>query len=340
MRVGINYAWKNYAWDFGEPPHKASGAAWGPRAAWKPTLDAELAEWKSLGLFAVRWFLLGDGTTYGVGAQAPHLDPGSGQWRFDEIPHLSVAFLEDFEALLVACQRAGILLIPSLLDFHFGFPGLPVPGSTVVKQGRSDVLYDPHKRALFLSRVLAPLLELCRRYREVIHAFELMNEPEWCTQQPGLSAELLDPRKRLPRTAVQAYLVEGARLIHEAGLRSSCGFAHHHSLAEWDSPKLGLTLHQFHYYADDCGRPMPLPAHTYDARWPVIVGEIATARFRPWPELGPQQDLHDRLVWAAGKGYPEIFLWSANREEEHAVPPVVDWSEKNRELVRRFTSGH
>src|SRR5690242_12262680 len=138
MQVGINYAWKNYAWDFGLPPHSDSGNNWGPRAAWRATIEQELASFAEMGLFCVRWFLLGDGTTYGVGDAAPHVDlPNPLDWRFDDPPPLSDEFLEDFTTLVEHCERAGLQLLPSLIDFHFCFPGAVVPhAEDFVKSGR------------------------------------------------------------------------------------------------------------------------------------------------------------------------------------------------------------
>ena len=172
MRVGVNYAWHNYGWDFGAPPRRDSGQDWGPRAAFATHLGEELRELRRLGLFAVRWFLLGDGTSYGMDAERPHLDArDDGQWRFDGCPPLTPEFLADFELLLAACSAADLQLLPSLIDFHFCFPGLPVPGSSgVVKCGRSDVLVDPSKRRDFFARVLAPLLDVAAGYRDTLYA--------------------------------------------------------------------------------------------------------------------------------------------------------------------------
>ena len=350
MRVGINYAWKNYAWDFGAPPKKNSGSAWGARAAWRQTIDADLALFDSLGLFAVRWFLLGDGTMYGTGANKPHMvpphGPGTGpQWRFDDPPALSSEFLDDFTALLDCCAAARIQLLPSLVDFHMAFPGLPVPGSDdIVKSGRADLFVDPHKRELFMSRVLAPLLDVSANYRDTIYAWEIINEPEWCTQpcppprpHPTTNSHPApppDPQKTVPHADMRTFIDRAARLINGAGFASTVGFAFHCSLRDWDSPGLGLSLHQFHYYAE----PAAIPRHDFDPRWPIIVGEIATAPHRPWPELPPQQDIALRLRHLQDKGYPVTFLWSANREEEHAPPPAaVDFSPENRDRIRRYT---
>jgi hypothetical protein len=102
-----------------------------------PTIEDELAEFKLLGLQVVRWFLMADGTTYGINQHKPTLDPQrSGQWRFHEVPELSEAWLEDFTRLLVSCEAQKIQILPSIIDFHFCFPGVVVPSSPHVKCGQ------------------------------------------------------------------------------------------------------------------------------------------------------------------------------------------------------------
>ena len=337
MRVGVNYAWHNYGWDFGLPPQRDTDRPWGERAAFRTHLDRELRELKNLGLFAVRWFLIGDGTTYGTGPARPHPEPtGNGQWRFDNCPVITPEFLADFAGLLAACAAAGVRLLPSLIDYQFCLPGVPIPGSSgVVKCGRADVVLDPRKRRLFFDRVLGPLLDVAQSYRDTLYAFELINEPEWCTREPGLNLDPLDDKKTVPRDEMQAFIREGAALIDAAGFRSTVGFAKYETVARWGSIDLGLSLHQFHYYAD----LEVIPPHNFDPQWPLIVGEIATATHRPWKELGPNQDVLSRLRLLAEKDYPVAFLWSRNREEESAREPAVDWSERTRELVAQFTRG-
>jgi hypothetical protein len=342
MQVGINYAWKNYSWDFGLPPQNDSGRDWGPRAEWMPTIEADLAGFLELGLFCVRWFLLGDGTTYGIGKDRPHLDTehpekGPEAWRFDTPPPLSDEALQDFAELLACCDRAGIKLLPSLLDFRFCFPGEAVAGSSgIVKGGRSDVFVDAWKKQQFLEQVLSPLLQVASTRRHVIYAFEVINEPEWCTRPLFLPPELCDAHKTVPAADMQTFVRDAAGLINQAGFESTTGFALYQTLEEWNSPGLGLTLHQFHYYAE----PAMLPQEVFDPRWPLIVGEFASARHRPWPDLGATQDVLSRLRHIEQKGYPAAFVWSANREEEHSAdPPAVDFSDANRTLIRRYTRG-
>ena len=332
MQVGINYAWRNYAWDFGEPPASDGGAAWGARAAWSPTIEEELREFKLLGLAVLRWFLLADGTTYGIGAQRPVPDAQRpGQWRFHEIPSLSDAWLDDFARLLASCEAQQIQLLPSIIDFHFCFPGVSVAGAPLVKCGRADVIVDPHKRRQFFERVVDPIIAVCQRFPATIYALELINEPEWCTDDATYQSD----KKVVPLASMLEFISEGAARINRAGFRSTVGFAKHPSMKAWDAPGLGLTLHQWHYYCD----PEVIPDNDMASHGPCIVGEFPSARWHAWRELGDAQDTRSRLAHLASKGYDGALLWSANREEEKIADPVVEWSERVRDEVAAFIAG-
>lgn len=332
MQVGINYAWRNYAWDFGEPPASDGGAAWGARAAWSPTIEEELREFKLLGLAVLRWFLLADGTTYGIRAQRPVPDAQRpGQWRFHEIPSLPDAWLDDFARLLASCEAQQIQLLPSIIDFHFCFPGVSVAGAPLVKCGRADVVVDPHKRRQFFERVVDPIIAVCQRFPATIYALELINEPEWCTDDASYQSD----KKVVPLASMLEFISEGAARINRAGFRSTVGFAKHPSMKAWDAPGLGLTLHQWHYYCD----PEVIPDNDMASHGPCIVGEFPSARWHAWRELGDAQDTRSRLAHLASKGYDGALLWSANREEEKIADPVVEWSERVRDEVAAFIAG-
>ena len=332
MHVGSNYAWRNYAWDFGEPAHSDGGSAWGARAAWAPTIEAELDAFRLIGLDVVRWFVLADGTTYGVGDQKPVVDPQRfGQWRFHEIPTLSEAWLEDFTKLLQCCESQKIRLLPSVLDFHFCFPGVSVPSSPHVKCGRADAIIDPSKRRRLFENVFDPIIAICQRFPETVYALEIMNEPEWCTDDGTWQSD----KKVVPIGSMLDFFAEGAARINRAGLRSTVGFAKHRSMKDWDSPGLGLSLHQWHYYCD----PESVPDNDMSSHGPCIVGEFPSGRWRAWKELGDAQDTRSRLSLLRQKGYDGALLWSANKEEEKIAEPVVEWSERVRDEVAAFIAG-
>lgn len=309
MNIGINYPWQNYGWDFGDPP-----AEWVPaasRSAWREesrqAITAKLAEIASLGITAVRWFILGDGTNYGLGPEAPRLHQG--QWLFDPLPpeHPFYAQLrEDFEFLLATCEANGLKLLPSLIDFQWAWPGETPPGSrTVIKCGRGQVLTDPHRREAFLTRVLDPLLELSYDYRDQIVAWELINEPEWVISQPWYVLWNRDPKRTISRGKMREFLTAGLRRINQyrgGVFRSTVGFAFARSVREWRS--IGATLDQFHYYPAP-GEPLPTGLES------SIVGELATAaNFQPWPEL-TEQTVLARIRLLESRGFPAAYLWSA-----------------------------
>ena len=112
-----------------------------------------------------------------------------------------------------------------------------------------------------------------------------------------------DDKQQVPQEIMRDFIAEGVRRINSKGaFRSTIGFAHHETLAEWDSPGLGITLHQFHYYAQNKRK---LPEHNFSDEYPCFIGEFATYRlshnmfgFSPrWRKVG-------------AKRAQQIFDWS------------------------------
>jgi hypothetical protein len=342
MLVGINYPWIDYGWDFGDPPH-----AWVPPEelpAWLKTkrkqIETDFRLLASQGIFAVRWFLLADGLNYGIGEFAPRQTGEA--WTFDPLPagHSFYERLhEDFEFVLKICRFEGLKLFPSLIDFYWCREGTPVAGSPgIVKGGRQDIVRDPEKRQVFLDRILEPLLESSARYRDSVYAWELINEPEWAVRKSPVFKKKGGSR-RVSREEMKEFIAEGIRRINakrvpdgSAAFPSSVGFAHWESLDEWDVERLGITLHQFHYYAQRHGS---LPGYQDLKIHPCVVGEFATAAGREWPELkllNRDQSTANRLCCIEDKGYPACFMWSAK-----AVDRATRWTEEEQRQVIAYT---
>lgn len=337
LQVGINYPWINYGWDFGAPPPGWTGGKpldeW--RAQQRRDIVADLSQFGAMGLFAVRWFILGDGTNYGFGPDAPQLV--NRRWHAEVLPAehpFHQQLFEDFAFVLETCANLKLKFVPALLDFHWSFPGEPVANTPVVKQGRADIVLDPAKRDAFFDRVLEPLLEISARYQDTIYAWELINEPEWCTNPRNIAPSQIpaDDKQQVPQEIMRDFIAEGVRRINSKNaFRSTIGFAHHETLEEWDSPGLGITLHQFHYYAQNKRK---LPAHSYSDEYPCFIGEFASAVERDWPELkrqGLQQTIQQRLANVAEKGYPAAFLWSARGSD-----PATAWTKAKQEEILAF----
>ncbi len=341
MLVGINYPWIDYGWDFGDPP-----PAWVPAGnltAWREKkrylIREDFERFVAQGIFAVRWFLMGDGLNYGIGESGPQRAGKS--WTFDPLPSGDPFYgclLDDFEFVLRACKESSLKLLPSLIDFTWCRQGAPVEGSPgIVKGGRYDIVRDPAKRQAFFDRLLEPLLLLSLEYPDSIYAWELINEPEWIVR-----SSLLWWKSGRDRTVslsdMKEFIVEGIdrinskKLSDEGGaFRSSVGFAHWDTLEIWDAEHLGITLPQFHYYAQ---KNRDLPSCSDGASPACIVGEFATAAGRDWPELRAMnegQTMTGRLRFIESKGYPACFPWSAR-----AVDPATRWTEEEHRKIAAY----
>jgi hypothetical protein len=332
MRIGINYPWIDYGWDFGDPP----GAWISPenQPAWREIkrrrIEEDFRQFAAQGIFAVRWFLLSDGLNYGIGESAPRKE--SQGWKFEPLPsgHPFYSRLrDDFEFVLSVCRNNGLQLFPSLIDYSWCGQGRPVPGHPgIVKGGRDNVVRDPRKRQAFFERVLDPLLDSSLQYRDSVYAWEIINEPEWVVR--GLFKR--GPDRTVARREMRAFIAEGIRRIREnTAFRASVGFAHWETLDKWRSDRLGITLRQFHYYAQK-NRTLPAEMHEADRR--CIIGEFATAVGRVWPDLIEEkkdQTLSNRLLCIESKRYPACFLWSANAKDS-----ATRWNEEAQQEVLAY----
>ncbi len=348
LLVGINYPWLDYAWDFGDPP-----PAWvNPLdlAVWREQKRARIVEdfqaFAEMGFFAVRWFLLGDGTNYGVDLDAPRqIDH---EWSFEPLPEshpFNRQFLSDFQFVLETCARVGLKLAPSLIDFHWCHRGSTVGGNPgIVKGGRYQIVRDPGKREAFFNQLLEPLLDLSMKYRDAIYAWELINEPEWVIARPSLTQLIagVDQDKTVSQKEMKSFIAQGMERINRRVLadgspafQSTVGFAHWGSVEDWSSADLGVRLHQFHYYAQ---AEADLPQDGLSLPEPCFIGEFATAVEREWPELkrsGLEQTISNRLRAIEKNKYQSAFLWSAK-----AVDLATRWTaEDQRDTIAYLNPG-
>ena len=338
MRVGVNYPWFDYGWDFGiAPPHWRQERS--PR--WFSEVDAHLGHFQRLGITVVRWFVLGDGLTYGSGDDAPHRNAASQEeWRFDA-PVLDGDFLDHFSELLRRfanmnkTARSPIQLLPVLVDFHFLEAGIEpversdpshseasVPDPAWVKQGRSDAVVQPSIRSRFLDGVLAPLLDISGSHRDVIYAWELINEPEWVTNGWHPDGQMDHP---VDEYDMRAFLDEAQDRVRIAGFSPTVGFA------SIDTPRrAGITMdiNQFHHYP---GGRRRLARHRFEGAFPTILGEFATAPSDVWPDLpADAQSVFDRLRLIEDRGYSLAMPWSFRGTDQHTT-----WSDAD--VVRFMT---
>ena len=337
MTVGVNYPWFDYGWDFGVAPPGWRSTQTDPR--WYGEIDSHLQRFQSLGISVVRWFILGDGLTYGTGGSAPYADAtAGGEWRFDP-PMPAPEIAQHFEELLQRFEnvnRAGSLpiqLLPVFIDFHFCDPGsdaekpqVPNPYPGWVKQGRADAITDTNKRQRFLEQAFDPLLRVSQAHAAVIYAWEVINEPEWITNTWNPDNPTNHP---VDATSMQAFLEAGKARIRAAGLKPTIGFA---SIDTLRATGITAEINQFHHYP--AGRKT-LERSGFDPNYPGIVGEFATSQADIWPELKDTgQSVLNRLRQADAQGYPLAIPWSFRGQDPH-----TSWTADVERDFECFTQG-
>jgi hypothetical protein len=279
-------------------------------------------------------------------ADAPKLDKGARQgdvWRFVP-PILSDEVQEHFDALLQQFDQVNkrvprpIRLLPVLIDFRFCEPGMyivgedpnrqqSVPDEDWVKQGRADAIMRSPSQ--FIIRALQPLLQLSRAYADTIYAWDLINEPEWITNNWHP-----DTRTRHPvdESSMRDFLEEGKSAIRQAGLKSTIGF---NSIETIRRTRIYADINQFHHYTKG---DRALERNPFDKRYPGIIGEFATSTYQDtWKELsqrGPGQRVLARLKFAQRQGYEMAIAWSFRSPDAW-----TSWNAQVENDVQCFTQG-
>jgi DNA-directed RNA polymerase subunit RPC12/RpoP len=357
-RTDENLPMAYYGYDFGVPP---PWDGWSTtrikevRDAWATEVESNIKRLRYLGIFALRWFLLADGSNYGVGEQAPRYDSNSKKWRFAEAgaPELADGFEKDFEWLLGELEKYKMKLVPSLIDFHWCFPGKFAQGENdgktkIVKCGRSEVVTDANRRGEFFEQTLKPLLEISNRHKEAIYAWELINEPEGAVKGSGEG----DANKNavIKKNEMVDFIEEGIEIINskQYGFKSTVGFRRSKTITEWKGSKefLGVTLHQFHFYPYPPLEPRTLLEHTFSKDHPRFIGEFGTSKERlmqfsiyfsvkqleellemdRWDEI-TDQSVDKRLELIQKKKYQVAFPWAMLSLDEY-----TDWSHAEKKI--------
>jgi hypothetical protein len=234
---GINYAWKDFAADFG------GIEAWGQGGVSK-TRSAHLATLKNMrahGVSVVRWWVMpdfrGDGVTLDSNGDATGLGG---------------TMLEDLAAALEVAEEADVYLMPCLFSFDNFIPDRDVGGGRWARSIRPIAL-DSSRRAKLVSSVVRPIVaavsqhELARR----VVAWDVINEPEGAMkgqnpfgEQPFDAFGGTDPVTHAEMEAFLADVIAGIRA--ESSALITVGSTSLIWAQNWSN--LDLDFYQFHIY--------------------------------------------------------------------------------------------
>ncbi|MFL6593230.1 MAG: hypothetical protein ACJ8GK_11075, partial [Luteimonas sp.] len=349
MRVGFNYAW---AWDrYGMQigPYTASGdAAWDadrdpivgkPLPRFKlPTLFDNLArnlqELSAIGISVVRWFLIANGSNYGRGPWRRIVDEGSTKasvWEFTLPRTTDPRYTFHLRELLKAFRAAKMQIIPSFVDFPLAGDSPPPDANGLAFGGRADLIRDKAKRTAFLNGIFLDLLVASREFKDVIYAWEVMNEPSWMLNPPlddklpmwSFAADNAKktgkPLLRWPMVTQQDlsdFLTEAIQLIQLNGFASTVGHRFFDDLTRLPTG----SLPQYHYYAKKVTKAGlsfgdPDSIAPFKGEPAPFLGEFASdqasaEQSKPWPDLsGKTETTLERLKLLESKGCQLCLIW-------------------------------
>jgi hypothetical protein len=297
--LGANLPWVGYGTDIGTSAWYPTGGL-SSQPASLDLLGTTFANLARDGITLVRTFLLCD-LRSGVRFDASGIPAG-----------LDDAVFCDIDALVAVARQHQIQLIPVLLDFHLcGFRQL-VNG--VQLGGRSSLIENPLLRSALVDLVLRPIVEQYRD-EEVIIAWDVMNEPEWCL---GVGPQTIE---RVTRRALHALLRQAVECVHESSRQSvTVGSAGTFGLDLVRA--VGLDIYQVHWYERFGWRALEQPVADLDLHdRPAILGEFA----------GRSASVGRVLDTAKRSGYSGALVWSVlGGDAASAYPPdLVAWANEN-----------
>lgn len=307
-------------WDRNNKLEAAGNTASIPLPALFDHVDRNLANLKKLGFQVIRWFLLGNGNSYGPAPIQFQPLPNRAHFDYHFTPPAVIdkRFRRDFEELLRRFQKAEMQIIPSLISFEFGsskragLAGKPGQGYG----GRADVIRDKDKRKVFLDTMLAELLAASAPFKSQIYAWEVINEPCWlCSQYGPLSIQPWISRPpEVTDGQMSAFLEDAVGRINKAGFPSTVGHRYFSDLRRYPTG----TVPQFHYYAEYRWYIQSDPDgitgnNLFSGNPKPILGEFDSAANRfgdAWTkDLGGKDSTVERLKLLDKEGCDLAMLW-------------------------------
>lgn len=319
--AGVNYPWRRYGGDFGAT---VWGTAHGVRHD-AETIRADFAAIAAAGIAVVRWFVFTDargGLTVDADGWPSGFAPGA---------------LEDLDALLALALDAGLEIVPVLFDHTLAFTRHEAAGVTL--GGHAAWLGDPTGQARLLDGVMVPLAARYgaggprRALAPAIHAWDLLNEPDWIVRELHPSPRVDTP---IAFDVLAAWVREATAVMRrrDAG-RLTIGNARLRFASWWDAPAFDFDFLQAHAYYD--------PRHDHDlldtphaalgVSRPVVVGECSAQGDAADPGRGrPSLPLSALTAAALARGYAGVWPWSWTGVDAHGAPDGAELATTRRLL--------
>lgn len=313
MAAGVNYPWRHYGGDFGPT---VWGTDHGVRSH-APAIADDFAAMRAAGVTVVRWFAFTDARGGVV------LDDGGQPLALHDDA------IADLDALFALALDAGLAIVPVLFDHTLAFRAREAAGARL--GGHGSWLADPDAQTRVLDTIVAPLAARYgsggrrRDLRPAIHAWDLLNEPDWIVRELHPSTDVEAP---VPFDVLAGWVRDAAATLHvrDAGL-VTLGNARLRFARLWDDASLGLDFLQAHAYYDpaqDLDALLTSPT-TLGLTRPLVIGECSAAGDAVDPVRGrPSLPLPQLAAAFADRGYAGAWPWSWRGVDAHGALAAHD----------------
>jgi hypothetical protein len=304
--LGINYAWRDFAADFGGLAAWALGGVTQNSAAYA----ADLADMSENGAQTVRWWMFpdfrGDGVTF----------DGN-----DNPTGLSAGAALDIQTALDLAEAADVYLVLTIFSFDNFRPTRSE--ADVLVRGMSPMVRDTARRAALINNVVRKAAEAVAESDNAhrLLGWDVINEPEWAVSPAGgaPSGGEFTPNNELDAITLaemKALINESAAVLKEVtpSAQVSVGWA----AAKWVwafSDVTSVDFHQPHIYAwvNDYWPYTMSPSELGYAGKPTVMGEFYLANM-PF-ETGPTYA--DIVTSWYENGYAGAWSWQYNENAEN-----------------------
>jgi hypothetical protein len=280
---GLNYAWQNFAGDFGGGDRGV--------AATRDTIDATLSEMADNGVSVIRWWVWPNFTGNGVSFDGAGTPTG-----------LTSTTTADLEALLELAEQHDLYLMLTLFSFDNFKTALPadrrmdgIARNATHRAGLVDIV-----KAFARAATMSPNADR-------VLAWDVINEPEWAVTGAGVGGdEAFDPADDLSAiTHAEMHTLLGdviAGLREESPALVTIGAAAMKWKSAWKD--LDQDFYQFHTYdwVDEYWPYTMSPADFGMADKPLVMGEF--------PPTGLSDSTYNQVVesWYSN-GYAGALAW-------------------------------
>lgn len=310
---GVNYAWHNFAGDFG------GIGAWSQPgiSAIASTHAEQLQDMHDHGASVVRWWVFPDFRGDGIVFDASDVPTGLGPTT-----------LSDVQTALALADQADMYLMLCLFSFDGFRPSEDVSG--IWTPGLRPIVVEPSQREALLENVVRPFAAAVQAspFRHRMIAWDVINEPEWAmTGASPYGDQDYDPGAGLEpvtHSVMESFVSDVIGVLRqESDALVTVGSAARKWAHAWS--QVDIDFYQFHMYPsinDYWPYTDPPSAFGLDGK-PIVMGEF------PMGELTSSDSYSDVVTSWYDNGFAGALSWQYNEASAEGLNAVLAFANQH-----------